>query len=118
MKTGRRLRDIAPVGTGVVRNFDPPQPFAARPDTIAGDSVQTAEVRIAEEEDFGGRLTDMRLWLDEHRFEPSTFIYFYLDPGMMIRVSFSVADEAEAFAEEFGGFLLEAHFAPDRLATA
>jgi hypothetical protein len=80
--------------------------------------VQTAEVRIAEEDDFGGRLTAMRLWLDEHRFEPSTFTYFYLDPGMMVRVSFSISDEAEAFAEKFGGFLLEAHSIPDRLVTA
>jgi hypothetical protein len=80
--------------------------------------VPTAEVRIPEEEDFGGRLTAMRRWLDEHRFEPSTFTYFYLDPGMMIRVSFSVADEAGAFAEEFGGFLLDAYAAADRFAPA
>ena len=80
--------------------------------------MPTAEVRIAEEEDFGGRLTAMRRWLDEHRFEPSTFTYFYLDPGMMIRVSFSLADEAEAFAEEFGGLLLDTHPADDRFAPA
>jgi hypothetical protein len=112
------MRSRSPIGAAVFRNFDPSYLFAPRSDIIAGNGVQTAEVRIAEEEDFGGRLTDMRLWLDEHRFEPSTFIYFYLDPGMMIRVSFSIADEAEAFAREFGGFLLEAQPARDRLTIA
>ena len=55
--------------------------------------MQTAEVRISDD-DFGSRLKDMRLWLDGRRFEPSAFIYFYLDPGMMVRVSFNVDDEA------------------------
>ena len=76
------------------------------------------EVRIAEDEDFGGRLTDMRLWLDDHRYEPSTFTYFYLDPGMMLRVSFSVDEEAEAFAQEFGGSLVNRSSAPDRVGVA
>jgi hypothetical protein len=82
-----------------------------------GDIVQTAEVRIADEENFGGRLTDMRLWLDERRFEPSSFTYFYLDPGMMIRVAFSIDDEAEAFAHEFGGFVVTARRPAELLAV-
>jgi hypothetical protein len=68
--------------------------------------LRMVEVRIAEHEDFGGRLTAMRLWLDDHRFEPSIFTYFYLDPGMLLRVSFSVDQEADAFAAEFGGLLV------------
>jgi len=67
--------------------------------------MHTAEVRIAADDDFGARLTDMRLWLDEHRFEPSTFTYFDLNPGMNIEVSFKIGDEAEAFAQRFGGSL-------------
>jgi hypothetical protein len=47
----------------------------------------------------------MRLWLDEHQFEPSTFTYFDLNPGMSIQVSFKVSGEAEAFARRFGGSL-------------
>jgi hypothetical protein len=73
------------------------------PDT--GDPMHTAEVRIAADDDFGARLKDMRLWLDEHRFEPSTFTYFYLNPGMNIQVSFKIGDEAQAFAQQFGGSL-------------
>jgi hypothetical protein len=71
------------------------------PDT--GDPMHTAEVRIAADDDFGGRLKDMRLWLDDHHFEPSTFTYFYLNPGMKIQVSFKISDEAEAFAKRFEG---------------
>jgi hypothetical protein len=47
------------------------------------------------------------VWLDNHRFKPSTFTYFFLDLGMKIRVSFRVAEEAEAFAQEFRGTLLD-----------
>jgi hypothetical protein len=65
--------------------------------------VRTTEVRIIDEDDFGGLLKNMRLWLDAHRFEPMSFNYFYLDPGMIIRVLFNVDDEAEAFAQQFGG---------------
>jgi hypothetical protein len=76
------------------------------------------EVRIAEGEDFGGHLTDMRLWLDGHRYEPSTFTYLYLDPGMMLRVSFSVEQEADAFAQQFGGSLVSRYGAADRVGVA
>jgi hypothetical protein len=79
---------------------------------MRGEIVQTAEVRIAEDDDFGRRLMDMRLWLDGHRFEPSTFTFFYLDPGKMIRVCFNADGEAEAFARRFGGSVLGAP--PDR----
>jgi hypothetical protein len=67
--------------------------------------MHTAEVRIAADDDFGARLKDMRLWLDEHRFEPSTFTYLDLNPWIRTQVSSNVADEAQAFAQRFGGFL-------------
>jgi len=69
--------------------------------------MRTTELRLLDEDDLARRLTDMRTWLDEHRYEPSTFTYFFLDPGMKIRVSFRVAEEAEAFAQEFRGTLLD-----------
>jgi hypothetical protein len=49
----------------------------------------------------------MRVWLDQHGYEPSTFTYFFFDPGMKIRVTFKIDREAEAFAREFGGSLLD-----------
>lgn len=80
--------------------------------------MRTAEVRITGDDDLGGRLTDMRVWIDRHRFEPSSFTYFFLDPGMKIRVLFKIDDEAEAFAQEFGGSLLDAYWATDQLLVA
>lgn len=74
--------------------------------------MQTAEVRISDDEDFVRRLLDIRVWLDDNKYQPSTFTYFYLDPGMMIRVLFDSEDEAAAFADEFGGRLLDAQKAP------
>jgi hypothetical protein len=76
--------------------------------------VQTAEIRISDDE-FGQRLKDMRLWLDRRQFEPSVFTYFYLDPGMMVRVSFDNHDQADAFAYEFGGSLINVPAATDRI---
>ena len=75
--------------------------------------MQTAEVWISDE-DFGQRLKDMRLWLDGRQFEPSVFTYFYLDPGMIVRITFNSDDQAEAFADEFGGSLINVPGATDR----
>ena len=49
--------------------------------------MRTTEVPLFDEMDLAGRLTDMRIWLDQHRYEPSTFTYFFLNPGMKIRGS-------------------------------
>jgi hypothetical protein len=53
---------------------------------LGGQAVRMTEVRILDGNDLVERLTDMRVWLDEHRYEPSTFTYFFLHPGMKIRV--------------------------------
>jgi hypothetical protein len=67
--------------------------------------MHIAELRTAGDDDFGILLKEMRLWLDEHQFEPSTFTDFDLNPGMRIQVSFKVPEEAEAFARRFRGSL-------------
>ena len=67
--------------------------------------------------DLSERLTDMRVWLDEHRYEPSTFAYFFVSRGMKIRVSFKVEDEAKKLAERFDGSLLDIPRAIDRSPT-
>lgn len=77
--------------------------------------MRTMEVSLLDENDLAGQLADMRTWLDEHRYEPSTFTYFFLDPGMKIRVSFKIDGEAEAFAQKFGGSLLDIPWATDQL---
>jgi hypothetical protein len=80
--------------------------------------VRTTEVAVFDENDLAERLTDMRIWLDHHRYEPSTFTYFFLDPGMKARVTFEIDREAEAFAREFGGSLLDTSWASGHLALA
>ena len=77
--------------------------------------MRTTEVRLFDGNDLAGRLTDMRVWLDQHRYEPSTFTYFFLDPGMKIRVTFKIDREAEAFARKFGGSLLDTPWATGHL---
>lgn len=76
--------------------------------------MRTTEVRILGDEDFTKRLQEMRVWLDVHRYDPSRFTYFCVDPGMVVRVLFTVDAEAEAFASEFGGSPL-AYRAADQL---
>ena len=77
--------------------------------------MRTTEIPLPDENDLAERLTDMQVWLDEHRYEPSTYVYFFLDPGMKIRVSFKIDDQAEAFAQRFGGSLLDTPLPNDRL---
>ena len=71
------------------------------------NAVRVTEVRILDEYDPAERLTDMRVGsvsiITNHR----PILYFFLNPGMKIRVSFRVAEEAEAFAQEFRGTLLD-----------
>jgi hypothetical protein len=67
--------------------------------------VQVAEVQISDV-DFGDQLKDMRVWLDANCFAPSTYTYFFLLPGMRVRISFDSDNEAIAFAAKFGGTVL------------
>jgi hypothetical protein len=49
------------------------------------------------------KMSAMRIWLDEHRFEPSAFFCRGTDYGMLVSVEFKVPREAEAFADHFDG---------------
>ena len=49
------------------------------------------------------RMSEMRMWLDEYRFEPSTFSCHDQSFGVLVSVKFRVAQQAEGFAERFGG---------------
>jgi hypothetical protein len=48
-------------------------------------------------------MSAMRVWLDERRFEPSTFSCRDTDYGMLVSVEFKIPREAAAFAERFDG---------------
>ena len=42
------------------------------------------------------QMSEMRVWLDERRFEPSTFYCHNQSFGMLVSVEFRAAQEAEA----------------------
>jgi hypothetical protein len=46
-------------------------------------------------------MAEMRVWLDQHRFEPSYFFCQNNNAGVVVRVDFKIAVEAEAFAGRF-----------------
>ena len=53
--------------------------------------------------DLSQQMSAMRVWLDERRFEPSTFYCRDTDYGMLVSVEFKIPREAAAFAERFDG---------------
>jgi hypothetical protein len=56
------------------------------------------------EEELADRMSEMRVWLDRHGFEPDLFQYCTTGPtGVLLRVDFKFEREAFAFAEAFGG---------------
>jgi hypothetical protein len=67
--------------------------------------LHTTEIRTPEA-NFAEEMTRMRTWLDSRRFEPAVFRYDHVAGAVVIRVDFTVEQEAAAFAREFGGQLL------------
>ena len=53
--------------------------------------------------DLSKQMTAMRLWLDEHRIDLSTFACRHTEDGMLVDAEFRLAHHAAAFAERFGG---------------
>jgi len=53
--------------------------------------------------ELSGKMSEMRLWLDQHHFEPSAFSCHDESFGLLVSVQFRVAQEARAFAECFDG---------------
>jgi hypothetical protein len=69
--------------------------------------VRAAELEIGDAE-FGKRLKDIGVWLGTNGFAPSAFTYFFLSPGIRLRIAFIIDDEAAAFAARFGGIVVDA----------
>ena len=64
--------------------------------------MHTVEIRLAQA-DLRDKMNAMRTWLDERRFEPSTFASHANGSMMSLLVSFRAAEEARAFAAQFAG---------------
>jgi outer membrane lipoprotein-sorting protein len=58
--------------------------------------------------DFFEKMRAMRIWLDERRFEPSTFEYKDAGNFLIVKVSFKDRGEAMVFEQEFriGGLMV------------
>jgi hypothetical protein len=64
--------------------------------------MSAVEIRL-DPSDLSREMSAMRVWLDQHRFEPSGFSCRDDDDGMLVCLEFKVADQAQAFAHRFGG---------------
>jgi len=64
--------------------------------------MRTVEMRLQPQE-LSATMAAMRMWLDERRFEPSSFTCHDCGAGVLVRVDFKVTEEADAFSQGFGG---------------
>jgi hypothetical protein len=64
--------------------------------------MRTVEIRLQPRE-LSETMAAMRIWLDERRFEPSSFICHDCAAGVLVRIDFKIAEEADAFAQSFSG---------------
>jgi hypothetical protein len=64
--------------------------------------MSAVEIRL-DPSDLSKEMIAMRVWLDQHRFESSSFSCRDGDNGVLVSVQFRVARQAQAFAERFGG---------------
>jgi hypothetical protein len=54
-------------------------------------------------DDLSQQMATMRMWLDEHRIDLSTFACRHGGDGMVVHVELRLSEQAAAFAERFGG---------------
>jgi hypothetical protein len=64
--------------------------------------MSAVELRLSSS-DLPREMVAMRVWLDQHRFEPSGFSCRDVDDGVLVSLEFKIAHQAVAFAERFGG---------------
>jgi hypothetical protein len=67
--------------------------------------MMTVEVQVLAE-DVSTPMRNMRQWLDHMRFDPLNFMMKEDAGRFVVRVRFSAAEEAVAFAEHFAGRVL------------
>jgi len=64
--------------------------------------MHNVELRVSPRE-LTGKMAEMRVWLDERRFEPAIFSCGEGGKALRVSIAFKAAGEAEAFARRFGG---------------
>ena len=64
--------------------------------------MSAVELRLSAS-DLSREMGAMRVWLDQHRFELSSFSCRGIDDRVLVSVEFKMACQAHAFADRFGG---------------
>jgi hypothetical protein len=64
--------------------------------------MRTVEINL-EPGELCEQMAAMRIWLDNRRWEPSTFSCRSDGLGVLLRIDFKIEEEGEAFARQFGG---------------
>jgi hypothetical protein len=78
---------------------------------LAGIGVEPAamlhvvEIRFAADS-FWELLLRVRDWVNAKNAHPRTFRYWFSEPDQILRVNFESEEQAQAFAQEFGGVVL------------
>ena len=67
--------------------------------------LHVVEIRFAGE-NFKEVILRVRGWLNCENAQPSTFRYWLSEPNSVVRVNFEFEEQAQAFAEAFGGVVL------------
>ena len=70
--------------------------------------MHTVEVR-SDDDDVAATMSQMRTWLDHHRFEPDSFRQLAVGAKTRFRLEFKIESEAAAFAAAFRGRVSEEH---------
>jgi hypothetical protein len=69
------------------------------------DMLHVVEIRFAGE-NFKEVISRVRGWLNCENAQPRTFRYWLSEPDTVLRVSFEFEEQAQAFAQAFGGVVL------------
>ena len=64
--------------------------------------MSAVELRLSSS-DLPREMGAMRVWLDQHRIEPSAFSCRDVDAGVLVSLEFKIANQAHAFSQRFGG---------------
>jgi hypothetical protein len=67
--------------------------------------LHAVEIRFAGE-NFRELISRVRGWLDDENFQPTTFRYWLSEPDSVLRVNFEYEEQAQIFAQTFGGLVL------------
>ena len=74
--------------------------------------MQIVDIQLPRDQ-LTAQMAAMRIWLDEHRVQPTSFVCNDAREAVRVSVTFSLIDEAGAFADRFSG---RVHTAPAAVA--